>query len=157
MSRGNQTPATGDLPYKTKTDALGRIRYSPVPSSTAAVANFQRFQRTVLEHGPACGLAAHLVGFESVCHLSELRAALHACTDSCFYIGTDAYLDWPREKDWRDQRLLSPATLTAIAQTPTNHTGKAEELALCKLGACPNFCVNGMLFTPEGSAPRTGW
>lgn len=138
MSRGNQTPATGDLPYRTKTDALGRIRYSPVPSSTAAVANFQRFQRTVLEHGPACGLAAHLVGFESVCHLSDLHAALQACTDSCFYIGTDAYLDWPREKDWRNQRLLSSATLAAMARTPTNHTGKAEELALCKLARDAN-------------------
>lgn len=138
MSPGNQTPAATALPYRTTTDALGRIRYSPMPSSTAAVANFQRFQRTVLEHGPACGLAAHLVGFESVCHLSDLRAALHACTDSCFFVGTDAYIDWPREKDWRDQRLLSPATLAAMAKTPTNHTGKAEELALCKLARDAN-------------------
>lgn len=138
MSRGNQTPATRDLPYRTTTDALGRIRYSPMPSSTAAVANFQRFQRTVLEHGPGCGLAAHLVGFESVCHLSDLHAALQACTDSCFYIGTDAYLDWPRKNNWRDQRLLSSATLTAMAQTPRNNTGKAEELALCKLARDAN-------------------
>ncbi len=25
------------------------------------------------------------------------------------------------------------------------------------VGACPNFCVNGVSVTAEGSAPRTGW
>lgn len=25
------------------------------------------------------------------------------------------------------------------------------------LGTCPNFCVNGVCFMPEGYAPRTGW
>jgi len=35
--------------------------------------------------------------------------------------------------------------------------GVLPMLVSALLRACPNFCVNGMLFTPEGSAPRTGW
>ena len=127
-----QDRAPIETPYTIQSDAVGRLRYSPTSSSANAVSGFERFQRVVLEHGPASGLAAHLLAFESIFTTQELQTAVQACSNSCFQAGDEVYLDWQRNNEWRDQRLLGNTTLASIKKT-TGSLQNVDSAALCHL------------------------
>ena len=89
--------------------------------------------------------------------------AVDLIDDTCLYVSAPMdEVDAPKLKPGQPARI----TFDALAgQTFSGHvrriapyvTEVEKQARTVEVGACPIFCVNGVSFTAEATAPRTGW